>query len=185
MDLLTAFNFLEIQNAKDADKAARKLDDLKDEAEHLQKQGLPVKNWYEFKKEVVQEKPHFAQNILAFGGIGAAALGALAIAIPPLGLTLVPAVISGGVIGGMIGGYKETENSQHLNKVDGYEHYLEQVQQLTKSGITPEQLQELAAGAQSIQIPDKETPIPTVNQAAIIANSAKEKGHNCGCGHAA
>ena len=181
MDLLTAFNFLEIQNAKDADKAARKLDDLKDEAEHLQKQGLPVKNWYEFKKEVVQEKPHFAQNILAFGGIGAAALGALAIAIPPLGLTLVPAVISGGVIGGMIGGYKETENSQHLNKVDGYEHYLEQVQQLTKSGITPEQLQELAAQEHRQSIED-DAPSTTIQDAAIIANhnagKAQDHGHS-------
>ena len=178
MDLLTAFNFLEIQNAKDADKAARKLDDLKDEAEHLQKQGLPVKSWYEFKREVAPEtdKPKYTKNILTFGGLGAAAFGALSLAVPPLGLALVPAVLSGGLIGGLIGGYQETENSQRLNKVDDYEHYLEQANKLSAAGISPDQLQALADKAHAMGM-SGEAPEPNVSDAVIIANHAKQHEH--------
>ena len=76
VNILSAFNFLELSNMKQANQAQTKLDDLKEKAAYLQQQGVPVKSWREFGQEVKQETPPYGRNIAVGAGAGAVILGA-------------------------------------------------------------------------------------------------------------
>lgn len=175
MSILEAFNFLEIQNAKDAGRAARKLDDLKDEAAHLQQQGAPVVSWYDFKRTVKQEEPNYTRNIAVGAGIGAAILGGLTmLLVPAVGIPY--ALGSGALVGGLFGGYRETEDTKRNAGVEAYEEYLQQV----KEGASLSRAPSITPRAPT---PALDQPHPTVAPEVIAANAAPQKEHACGCGH--
>ena len=180
MSILEAVNFLEIQNGKDADRAARKLDDLKDEAAHLQQMGLRPISWYEFKQHVELKKPRYFRNALVGAGMGAALMGGLT-AIAPVallgGLAAVPYALGGGAFfGALAGSYHETENSQHHAKVAAYEHYLNQF----KQAASQQALAHGMAQAPTIVLDGKPLPSTTVSPERIVANDMPEKGKDYG-----
>jgi hypothetical protein len=135
-DLLHAVNFLEIQNAKDGNRNEARLRDLEGKAHYLSKKtGSDPLSWYEFTQEVPPEKPRYMQNA-SIGAVIGMALGVGAtLIIPPLAAATVPALLTGGVVGGLVGGYHATENTSRAKQVDAYEQYLTQFEQTKGHGL--------------------------------------------------
>lgn len=182
MDLLHAVNFLEIQNGKYADKAARQLDDFKDKAEYMREQGIPVKSWYEFKQEAEMQKPSYMKNALIGAALGAAVMTGIGAVI---GTTILTYTAAGGALfGGLVGGYHETENSQHSAKVEAYGKYLELAEKTVRK---PPQLkmapkaptQTLKPNLAHVQAKE-EKPDPVVAPEDIITNGL-DLAEKCAC----
>lgn len=179
MDILQAATFLEVFNGKDAEVAERKLGDLKDEAQHLEKKGIHVKSWREFDKELPQKKPNYFRNAAIGAGIGAAVLGALPLAVTGMAGAAAYGLISGALFGGMLGGYHETENSQRKAKVEAYEKYLKFAEDHQN---IMQQLQTMPRGA-APDLLNILAPASTVRPESIAANAVQTKEKACGCGH--
>lgn len=133
-DILNAFNFLEIQNAKRADRNQDLLQDMQGRAEYLRNAtGEAPISWYEFQREVPKPEPAYGRNILMGAGIGGALLGgvALVFSAPVLGL-----LASGAVVGGLLGGYHETQNDSRAAQLEAYNNYLDHFETSHGSGIS-------------------------------------------------
>jgi hypothetical protein len=76
--------------------------------------GSKPKNFSEFS----EEQPSKAAQHLLYAAIGAVALGAIGIAIPPLGLSIGIGALAGGVFGGLISAI--AENNRVTKEYDGY-----------------------------------------------------------------
>lgn len=128
-ELLNAVNFLEIQNAKTGSKAEATLRDLEGYSNYIAKKtGETPVSWYEFSQTQESQKPNYLKNIAVGAGVGAAALGAIALT-GVLGPILVPALGSGAILGGLFGGYHNTENSTRAKQVNAYADYLKTFEQ--------------------------------------------------------
>jgi hypothetical protein len=124
VDLIDAVNFLEIQNTKGGNRNEARLRDLEGKAKFLAKQtGQEPVSWYEFTRAVPPEKPNYLSNAAIGAGLGGLALASVA-AVAALPFT--PVVVSGVIVGGLLGGYHKTENTSRAHQVDAYEQYLNQ-----------------------------------------------------------
>ncbi len=172
VDLIDAVNFLEIQNTKGGNRNEARLRDLEGKAQYLAKKtGHEPVSWYEFTREVPPEKPSYLSNTAIGAGIGGLALAGISFATG--GLTLLP-VLSGVIVGGLLGGYHKTENTSRAQQVDAYEQYLNQFEAAQARGLSHEQtMDDVAAQLERIDN----------NQVGFVQNleSERKKEKKC-CG---
>lgn len=142
MSLLDIYNSVQLEDVRADSSRDRHIVELSQQAEMITRMGGKPKSWFEFKREHQKELREGSSTGVFTGiGVGGAlgvVVGAALAMTSPAGAGLAAMALSasyigliGAVIGGMLGYSHEMneENASHKKVVDGYQNYLNSVEQ--------------------------------------------------------